>query len=153
MSDGTSLPDVEFDLTVVDGGDDAGWRPVHVHQSEHLSRPYECSVVLASTQLDADVDALFEKNVGVEIIRASLTRGVRGWVKRVEDLGSTGSYRFARVLDAPQLWKLSHRVNSRIWQDVNVITIIQEVLKDAGAAEAPGKAKGGKGKISKRGAA
>jgi type VI secretion system secreted protein VgrG len=138
MSDGTSLPDVEFDLTIVDGGDDAGWRPVHLHQREHVSRPYECSVVLASTQLDADIDALFEKNVGVEIIRASLTRGVRGWVKRVEDLGTTGSYRFARVLVAPQLWKLSHRVNSRMWQQVNIITILRELLRDAGIYQGNG---------------
>lgn len=132
------LPDVEFDLTVVDGGDDAGWRPVHVYHREHLSQPYECSVVLATLQTDADIDALFEKNVGLEILRTSLSRGVRGWVKRVEDLGTTGAYRFARVLIAPQLWKLSQRVNSRIWQQVNVLTVVREVLRDAGIYQGVG---------------
>ena len=137
-SDGTSLPDVELSLDVVDGSSAGAWRPVHVHARETLSRVFECSVVLASSHLSADVDELFEKSVGVEIVRASLVRNVRGWVRRVEDLGSTGSYRFARILIVPQLFKLSHRVNSRIWQHVNVITVVKEVLKDAGLYQGDG---------------
>ena len=136
--DGSSLPEVELSLDVVDGSSAGAWRPVHVHSHETLSRPYECSVVLASTNLEANVDELFEKAVGVEIVRSSLVRGVRGWVRRVEDLGSTGSYRFARIVVVPQLWKLSHRVNSRIWQHVNVITVVKEVLKDAGVYQGDG---------------
>ena len=135
--DGTSLAEVEFALDVV-GGDDAGWRPVHVHAREALSRTYECSMVLCTTNLHADIDALFEKNVGLEMTRVSLVRAMRGWVKRVEDLGTTGHYRFARVLAVPQLWKLSQRTSSRIWQQVNIITVVREVLRDAGVYQGDG---------------
>ncbi len=136
--DGSSLPDVELNLDVVDGSSAGGWRPVHIHTREAMSQPYACSVVLATTNLDASVDELFEKSIGVEIVRASLVRNVRGWVRRVEDLGSTGGYRFARIAIAPQLYKLSHRINSRIWQHVNVIAVIREVLKDAGVYQGDG---------------
>ncbi len=138
MFDGSSLPDIELNLDVVDGSSEGAWRPVHVHAREGLSRPYECSAVIASRHLGANVDELFEKSVGVEVVRGSLVRNVRGWVRHVEDLGSTGSYHFARVVLVPQLYKLSHRVNSRIWQHVNVITVVREVLKDAGLYQGDG---------------
>ena len=78
------------------------------------------------------------RNVERGIPAGSGSRPLKGIVRRVEDLGSTGMYRFARIVVVPSLWTLSRRVNSRIWQDVNVITIIQEVLKDAGVYQGTG---------------
>ena len=137
-SDGSPLPEVELSLDVVDGSSEGAWRPVHFTARETLSQIYEASVVLSTTHLSADIDELFEKSVGVEMVRSSLVRNLRGWVRRVEDLGTTGSHRFARVQIVPQLFKLSHRVNSRIWQHVNVITVVREVLKDAGIYQGDG---------------
>jgi type VI secretion system secreted protein VgrG len=136
--DGTPLPEVELSLEVVDGSNSGSWRPVHLATRELISKPYEMSVVLATTHIDAQIDELYEKSVGVEILRGSLSRYVRGWVRRVEDLGTTGGYRFARVMVVPQLYKLSHRVNSRIWQNVNVIAIVREVLRDASVYQGEG---------------
>ncbi len=137
-SDGSPLPEVELSLDVVDGSSEGAWRPVHLTARETMSQMYQASVVLSTTHLSADIDELFEKSVGVEMVRSSLVRNLRGWVRRVEDLGNTGTHRFARIQIVPQLFKLSHRVNSRIWQHVNIITVVREVLKDAGIYQGDG---------------
>jgi uncharacterized protein involved in type VI secretion and phage assembly len=59
-------------------------------------------------------------------------------VRRVEALGSTGSYGFVKLTVVPELWTLSLRQNSRIWQDAPVATIVREVLRDAGLYQGDG---------------
>jgi type VI secretion system secreted protein VgrG len=132
----SEAPRAEVEL--VFEGPGGGWRPVHVFIDEGMSRLYEASLVLANRNVGANVEELFERNVSLEIQRGSVSRPLKGIVRRVEDLGSTGMYRFARIVVVPSLWTLSKRVNSRIWQDVNVLTIIQEVLKDAGVYQGNG---------------
>lgn len=127
--DAAPLPEVEF---VFEGPGGGGWRPVHVFIKEGMSTLYEASLILANRSTDAVIDEVLEKPVSLEIRRAHITRALRGIVWRVEDLGSTGGYRFARVVVVPTLRALEQRVNSRVWQDVNVPTIIQDVLKEAG---------------------
>jgi type VI secretion system secreted protein VgrG len=132
----SEAPRAEVEL--VFEGPGGAWRPVHVFIDEGMSRLYEASLVLANRNVGANVEELFERNVSLEIQRGSVSRPLKGVVRRVEDLGSTGMYRFARIVVVPSLWMLSRRVNSRIWQDVNVLTIIQEVLKDAGVYQGNG---------------
>ena len=130
MSDGTTLAEVEFVFDASDGGA-GGWRPVHVHAREAMSKLYEYSFVLANVHTDAALEDLFDKAVKVDIVRDSVTRSLSGFVRRVEDLGTTGGYTFGRITVVPQLWKLSQRKDSRIFQEVNIITIIREVFKEA----------------------
>ena len=132
----SEVPRAEVEL--VFEGPGGGWRPVHVFIDEGVSRLYEASLILANRNVGASVDELFERNVSLEIQRGPVSRPLKGIVRRVEDLGSTGMYRFARIVVVPSLWTLSKRVNSRIWQDVNVLTIIEEVLKDAGVYQGTG---------------
>jgi type VI secretion system secreted protein VgrG len=132
----SEAPRAEVEL--VFEGPGGGWRPVHVFLDEGMSRLYEASLILANRNVGANPDELFERDVSLEIQRGSVARPLKGVVRRVEDLGSTGMYRFARIVVVPHLWALSKRVNSRIWQDVNVLTIIEEVLKDAGVYQGTG---------------
>ncbi len=129
-------PRAEIELNFEGPGQ--GWRAVHAVIDEAMSRPYEASVVLVNRLLGAAVDELFEQRVTLEIQRGELTRRLRGVVRRVEDLGTTGSWRVARVIVVPALWTLGTRVNSRIWQGVHAITIIQDVLRDAGVYQGDG---------------
>jgi type VI secretion system secreted protein VgrG len=126
MADGT-LPEVEYAFECARG---AGWRPLVVHVREGVSTLYEANILLATRSLGENPDDFFEQDAGIEIRREGLTRRFRGVVRRVEDLGTTSSYRFTKVTIVPQLWTLGLRQNSRIWQDVNIITIIRELLKD-----------------------
>ncbi|MDB4932907.1 MAG: Type secretion protein Rhs [Myxococcaceae bacterium] len=132
----SEAPRAEVEL--VFEGPGGGWRPVHVFIDEGMSRLYEASLILANRNVGANAEEMFEREVSLEIQRGSVSRPLKGIVRRVEDLGSTGMYRFARIVVVPHLWALSKRVNSRIWQDVNVLTIIEEVLKDAGVYQGTG---------------
>lgn len=127
MAEGTPLPEVEYAFDCARG---AGWRPLVVSVREGVSELYEATALLATRSLGENPDEFFEQIAGLEIRREGLTRRFRGIVRRVEDLGSTSSYRFAKVTIVPHLWTLGLRQNSRIWQDVNVITIIRELFKD-----------------------
>lgn len=126
MADGT-LPEVEYAFECARG---AGWRPLVVHVREGVSTLYEANILLATRSLSENPDDFFEQDAGIEIRREGLARRFRGVVRRVEDLGTTSSYRFTKITIVPQLWTLGLRQNSRIWQDVNIITIIRELLKD-----------------------
>jgi len=128
-TDGATLPEVEFTF---EAGSSHGWQCLHVHHLEGISRLFETSVLVANRTADADPEALFDQKGHLEIRRAGLTRHVHGRVRRVEDLGTTGSYRFARLLLAPELWALSQRTNSRIWQHVPIAQVIRDVLQAAG---------------------
>jgi hypothetical protein len=86
--DGSSLPEVELSLDVVDGSSAGAWRPVHVHSHETLSRPYECSVVLASTNLEANVDEEGEDEIEIEGSFDVLVKGTVKAEKRGEIAGS-----------------------------------------------------------------
>ncbi|MBL8603333.1 MAG: type VI secretion system tip protein VgrG [Myxococcales bacterium] len=129
MSETSPLPEVEFNF---DAGVGSGWWPVHFLHKEGLSRMFETSVVLANRTSGAESSTLFEKKARVEVRRGGITRYFHGQIVRVEDLGTTGMYRFVRVLVRPALWQLSQRTNSRIWQHVNIAQVIRDVLQAAG---------------------
>jgi type VI secretion system secreted protein VgrG len=110
---------------------------VHVHHREAMSELYECAVILAAS-LALAPDGAVTAPASLEITRQSLTRAVRGVVRRVEDLGTAGRYRFVRLFVVPSLWTLSKRTDSRIFQDKKTVEIVQDVLKDAGVYQGAG---------------
>lgn len=110
---------------------------VHVHHREAMSELYECAVMLAAP-LQLAPDSAVTQPATFEITRQSLQRKVKGVVRRVEDVGTAGRYRFVRVFVVPELWLLSKRMSSRIFQDKKTVEIIQDVLKDAGVYQGSG---------------
>jgi len=99
---GETLPETTFRLDVVDG--DAGdWRVVHFHVSEGMSRVYECSLLLAHPLPAPEASAFMGKHVGVDVSRGAGGRNVRGIVRRVESMGSTGAYGFVKLTVVPEL--------------------------------------------------
>jgi type VI secretion system secreted protein VgrG len=104
---------------------------VHIHHREEMNALYECAVILA-VPLSLSPESAVTQPATLEIVRDSLLRRVQGIVRRVEDVGTAGHYRFVRVFVVPQLWKLSQRVDSRIFQNKKTVEIVQEVLEEAG---------------------
>lgn len=98
-SDERSLPEVSLRLDV-DGV--AGWTVLHLRAREALSRVDEVTAVLATRALDALPDELFERRAAVSVQRATLRHDFAGVVRRVEDLGTTGHHRLARVTSRPR---------------------------------------------------
>lgn len=100
--------------------------------TEGLSRLYECSLILAHPLPAPAAELAVRATHALEMSRGAGGRNVCGLVRRVESLGgTTGSYGFVRVVIVPELWTLSLRQNSRVWQNLSVATIVREVLRDA----------------------
>ncbi len=128
---GTTLPEVNFAFEVA--GEGPAWRILQLRASEGLSELYEAVVDLATDDLHATPDSMLEKLCAIGLARGGHVRRICGLVRQVDDLGSTDRARLARVHVVPDLWRLSQRVNSRIFQHKSARDIVKEVLRDAGA--------------------
>lgn len=134
MSEPNPLPEVELTF---DAGTGPGWRAIHFSHKEGLSRLFETSIILANQNANAESAPLFDKKGRLEVRRGEITRYFHGQIIRVEDLGTTGTYRFVRVVLRPALYQLTQRTNSRIWQHVNIAAVITDVLQAAGIYQGP----------------
>ncbi len=127
---GTSLSEVQFGFESP-SDPDTPWRVVRMHVREGMNEVYEGVLDLATSSVDATPEPLIGQPCKLTITRAAVERRFCGIVRRAEDLGTTGGHRLVRVFLVPQLWQLSLRVNSRIYQNLNVLDVVKEVLKDA----------------------
>ena len=135
LAGATTVAEVSLGFSGADGG---AWTVVHLRYGEALSELYECSAVLAADDLDARPDGLLGGAAKVHFNRDGVERAVHGVVRRVEDLGSSATRAYARVVVVPSLWTLSQRVDSRIFQRLSVVAIVREVLRDAGLYQGDG---------------
>ncbi|MBK8691623.1 MAG: hypothetical protein IPN17_04795 [Deltaproteobacteria bacterium] len=121
-----------------------------LRHSGGLSELYEGTLVLAG-EGDPTPDALLGGIASLLIHRGTRTRALLGVVRFVEDLGSTATHRHVRVGMVPQLWLLSQRVDSRIFQDMHAVEIVCDVLQRAGVyQELGGVEKGAFTRLPKR---
>ncbi|MBK6535839.1 MAG: type VI secretion system tip protein VgrG [Deltaproteobacteria bacterium] len=120
------------------GADERVWTVVHWQHREGLSELYECSVVITALVGDGGPEGLLARPAELRLVRAEVERTVQGVVRRVEDLGSTATERYARVVMVPALWTLSQRRDSRIFQEQTVAAIVREVLRAAGVYQGNG---------------
>ncbi len=130
MPGGTLLPEVGYAFTA-GALNPSNATVVHVHHREALSELYECAVIVAAP-LSLSPEGLVTQPASLDLTREGLTRHVKGVVRRVEDIGTAGRYRFVRVFVVPSLWLLSQRMDSRIFQEKKTVEIVQQVLRDAG---------------------
>jgi type VI secretion system secreted protein VgrG len=129
------LPEVALDFA---GADGQPWLVVFARLREALSEPYECSLILTLPTPGAEPDGLLGHHAVVDIKRGLRSRKVQGVVRRVEDLGTTATHRYVRVVLVPALWTLSQRVDTRIFQDLPVAAIVRKVLQTAGVYQSDG---------------
>ncbi len=120
------------------GADGLTWQTVYAKHREALSEPYECTLVLTLPAQGAEPDLLLGNGARVDLKRGSHTRRVLGVVRRVEDLGTTATHRYVRVVVVPALWTLSQRMDTRIFQDMTVAAIVRKVLQTAGVYQGRG---------------
>jgi type VI secretion system secreted protein VgrG len=129
MAGATVLPEVGYAFTAGPVNPQNA-TVVHVYYREALNDLYECAVILA-VPLTLSPESMVTQAATLELTRLSLKRNVRGVVRRVEDVGNAGQYRFVRAFVVPRLWILSKRMDSRIFQNKKTVEIIEEVLRDA----------------------
>ena len=128
---GEPLPEVAFEFAS-SGDPDAHWRVSHGRVSEGISEVYEASLDLVNSDVFADPTRMVNQTCSFAMRRADHTRYLRGLVRRVEEMGTLGGRRLARVIIVPALWALSQRVNNRVFQNVTSVDVAKEIFRGAG---------------------
>ena len=105
---------------------------VAVHAREALSEPFALSVVVTLDVDDVITEARLSTPARLDASRRDVARAFQGVVRGVEELGTLASHRFVRFDVAPSLWGLSLRSDVRLFQDTNVVRVVERVLRDAG---------------------
>jgi type VI secretion system secreted protein VgrG len=111
--------------------DSLGWSVIEARWTEALSEVPVYSLDLLALHPGVDPDELLGAPATVDLRRGALTHHRGGVVVNVCDLGVLASRRVVRIDVAPELWLLGQRSDQRIFQDVDVIDIVRDVLRDA----------------------
>jgi type VI secretion system secreted protein VgrG len=125
------VSEVVFRFAAGNVPDDA-WNVVHLQATESISELYRASVVLSMETGGASLESLLGEPATLRTARAGVERALHGIVQGVEELGTLATHRFVRVDVVPALWVLSQRMDTRLFQDLNVVQIVQAVLHGAG---------------------
>ena len=104
--------------------------------SEELSRPFEYRLDLLSTRNDINLDDVLGKNVTVKLaLPDDSTRYFNGFVTRIAQGGSYGRYTRYFAVVRPWLWFLTRTTDCRVFQDMTVPEIVQQVFADHDTAD------------------
>ena len=104
------------------------WEVTGMQLSERFDRPYELRVDLRSDDPDAQPLRMLGASITLGIERGPLFRELHGIVERVEDgIADHGHVRTALTV-VPALVALGQRRNSRIFQDMTIPEILEDVL-------------------------
>jgi type VI secretion system secreted protein VgrG len=121
------LPRVHYEL-VCEAVPDLLWRVRHVALDEGLSEPYELVVDLLLDEAAPDPESLLATSCELLIDRDGLTRSVCGVVMRVELHDPLEDQQPLRLVVVPALRLLEQRVDTRLWQGMSALAIVEEVL-------------------------
>jgi type VI secretion system secreted protein VgrG len=112
-----------------DGAD--GWKFRSFQLEERIDAPYELIVDVTNDDTTADPLALLGQNATLTIERYA-PRDIHGIVRRVERGAGGGTDRemHARLTIVPAVWALGRTRKTRIFQEMSVKDILQEVLSN-----------------------
>ncbi len=118
-------------FTLTNSGD-KDLRVVRFTASERLSGLYEVHVELAGPEMD--LSGMVDTNMTLEIAGLETPRFMSGICASFEYVGHTRDFQLYEARIVPWLWRLQHRRNSRIFQEMTTPDIVKKVLTDAGLA-------------------
>jgi type VI secretion system secreted protein VgrG len=124
---GDRLEVVSFRFRALNGPD-PDWHVRRVKLNEAISQPYELVVDIMTEELGTATDDLLGADVEFEIERGHLPHAVYGVIHRVDYIGITTDKLLVRVWVAPAFRLLAQQINTRIFQDVTVLEIVEQVL-------------------------
>lgn len=109
-------------------GPDPDWHVRRVKLSEAISQPYELVLDIMTEDVTAATDELLGADIEFEVERNHVVHTVYGVIHRVDYVGITSDKLLVRVYIAPALRLLSAQINTRIFQDLTVLEIVEQVL-------------------------
>ena len=103
-----------------------------MYVTEGVSEFYQATLDVASHERGALAATLLGERCVFSFSRENqASHRLCGIISRVEDFGVALEDRVARIVIVPELWLLSQRVNSRIFQELDTVGIVSAVLSSA----------------------
>jgi type VI secretion system secreted protein VgrG len=116
-------------------GDDA-LLLIRMAGTEHLGRPFEFQLDLASEDSQIQFSDIVGQNVTVRLERSEgSTRYFNGFVSRFTQVSNRGDGARYRATVVPWLWFLTRTADCRIFQAMTVPDIVKQVFRDAGFSD------------------
>ncbi len=115
-------------LFTAEGSEQAGWVVEGATVTAGLNRPYLIAIDLQTDRADADPSQLLGSAAELRIVRAASENGYGGIVSSVKAAGRGDMGAVVRVTVEPALCALRHGRDTRIFQDLTVPEILEEVL-------------------------
>lgn len=114
--------------------DDASVRRFDAYEA--ISGPYRVTVELATADASFDLAACLRRRAMATLVDSrGRHRNFDGIIERGRYMGHTGVQHHFRIEIVPLLALLAHREDSRIFQDVTAVDVVNEVLGAAGIDE------------------
>ncbi len=120
---------IAFQIT---GGDPDQFRVFRYRGTEGLCQLYRFEIDAACDEPDLDLDAIVGTSATLAVETSS--RWFHGIVSSIEMTGQGIDQGYFRIVLVPKLWLLTHRYDSRIFQEMTAPEIIEKVLTSAGMA-------------------
>lgn len=132
LTSGARVDPVSYDVTI-NNGPDLDWHVREFRLVEEISKPYQLTLDLVSADVDGifNIDELLGADVIVDYGRNGSVRRVCGVIERVDSLGIGFDRLKVRLHAVPALHSLALRVDTRLFQDLTVPKILEEVLGSA----------------------
>ncbi|MCA9685275.1 MAG: type VI secretion system tip protein VgrG, partial [Myxococcales bacterium] len=106
------------------------WEVSGLLLTERLDSPYRLRVALRTDDPMAEALNMLGHSVTVSVERGPVSRDFHGIVESVEDGSTEDGHSIAALEIVPALVALSHRRTSRIFQEMSVTDVLQQVLDE-----------------------
>lgn len=106
---------------------------VRFEGTEAVSDVFQFDVLFSSEDRDIVLSKLIGKDASLELRRqGGVSRFVHGIVSSARHVSDGKDVSFYHVRIVPKLWRLRHRHDARVFQELTVVDIIKQVLEGAG---------------------
>ena len=123
------LPALGFEIESNNATLPADPRVFRFRMTEAVSEPYTIVVDLATVEVDYDFEDLLGHDVQINLVRGELIRSVYGIVTAIDWLGISADRLMLRATLRPAFALLEQQVQTRMFQNLSVLDIVEKVLK------------------------
>ncbi|UQZ87817.1 type VI secretion system tip protein VgrG [Deltaproteobacteria bacterium Smac51] len=116
---------------VIEGGPQ--FRVYELEGSERLNEPYEFTLELVSIDANVDlIDLLGRQALLTMIDHGGQKRLIHGTIRQATQLYTGNIFTHYKVVMVPRLWYLGLNQNHRIFQNMNIVAIMEHIFKEQG---------------------
>ncbi|MEM9458898.1 MAG: type VI secretion system tip protein TssI/VgrG [Myxococcota bacterium] len=125
--DQNTLMKIAYDF-MCDEGPSGDFRVYRMRLMEEINGCYDLDLDLVTDELSADTDQFIGAACQLDITRGDHIRTIFGIIMAVDYIGRSEDYLFVNVRVVPAFHLLGQQTHSRIFQEMSVLEILDEVL-------------------------